>query len=379
MSDRPDWLDDQTAGDVVALFRRHGATDTVFVIPATDGDEAIFLVNAGDAGHIGERSLTVALSERLHRKVWIVTDASAWSASPIPLEPGQAMTELIAFAESDLTDDDVRAIEALADELAGGGQAWFAAPPEFVNEVDEHGVRTTGLIHRFPAARDAGGNPVAADVDRQALDEVSAIIVALERLAAAHRLVFGINLDGDTARRIDKDRPGQLREALLDPWAAHLGDLPEGAASVLIHAGTNKRGEPVLESVPADEISPGRFVLHRSPGLALGVAAGDTIDVAPDGRYEVRTRGGNLAVQVFATDFDERALGELRARVEELGGFQDGGNAGLRIFTLPVALGFPAVESAFDAFIKRNPSAEWHFGNVFADDGVTPLKWWETP
>ena len=33
--------------------------------------------------------------------------------------------------------------------------------------------------------------------------------------------------------------------------------------------------------------------------------------------------------------------------------------------------------SAYTDYAK--PASEWYFGNVYADDGVTPLGWWERP
>ena len=31
----------------------------------------------------------------------------------------------------------------------------------------------------------------------------------------------------------------------------------------------------------------------------------------------------------------------------------------------------------FEGFVALHPEHEWHFGNVYGDDGVTPLGWWE--
>jgi hypothetical protein len=85
MTDRPDWLDDETAHDVAGLFREHGVPEGVSIIPASGGDEAIFLISSDSAARVGETAITTALMERLRRKVWITTDASAWREAPIPL------------------------------------------------------------------------------------------------------------------------------------------------------------------------------------------------------------------------------------------------------------------------------------------------------
>jgi hypothetical protein len=47
------------------------------------------------------------------------------------------------------------------------------------------------------------------------------------------------------------------------------------------------------------------------------------------------------------------------------------------IFTLPVAATFPIVEGLFSRFVADHPASQWLYGNVYADDGVTPIGWWE--
>jgi hypothetical protein len=149
--------------------------------------------------------------------------------------------------------------------------------------------------------------------------------------------------------------------------------------TVHILAGHNKSREPVLESVPAERIGDGRFRLLGSPGLAGGAAAGDEIELADDGSFRVVARGGNLSVQVFSAAFDEPSVAELAARAEELGGRLDGGHDQLRVFTVPVSAGFPAIEAAFNDFASKHPATEWYFGNVYdLADGVTPLGWWDS-
>ena len=90
-----------------------------------------------------------------------------------------------------------------------------------------------------------------------------------------------------------------------------------------------------------------------------------------NGSFEVVVRGGNLAIQVYAPAFDPEAVDHLAARVGELDGRLDGGQDRLRVFTVPVRAGFPAVESLFDDFVARTPEAEWYFGNVY--DALTAL------
>jgi hypothetical protein len=38
---------------------------------------------------------------------------------------------------------------------------------------------------------------------------------------------------------------------------------------------------------------------------------------------------------------------------------------------------FSAIEAVFNRFLEEHPESEWYYGNVYADDGVTPLGWWE--
>lgn len=140
-------------------------------------------------------------------------------------------------------------------------------------------------------------------------------------------------------------------------------------------------GQPVREPVHVEELPGGEYLLLFSPGLVLGLAAGDRFRLLDsEGRFEGTRRGGNLAVQVFS----ERPLGKQReglvASVVQLGGKLDGEfqDRGL-VFTIPVSAGFPAVEAVFNTFVAETPGTEWFYGNVYdPSDGVTPLNWWTT-
>ena len=150
-------------------------------------------------------------------------------------------------------------------------------------------------------------------------------------------------------------------------------------------AGRRTHGDPVLEAVPAVPAGePSTFRLTATPGLVIGAAAEDIVRVEEDGSFNVVRRGGNLAVQVYARELAHQVYAPLEAEVRRLGGYLDGGSdhrdgASVRVFTVPVAAGFPAVEAAFNSFVKHHPDAEWYFGNVYdPDDGTTPLNWWPT-
>jgi hypothetical protein len=137
-------------------------------------------------------------------------------------------------------------------------------------------------------------------------------------------------------------------------------------------------GEPLREPVHAEPVGDGVFRLLHTPGFVLGVAAGDEVQlVGADGGFEVKRRGGNLAVQVFAGSLVAPLRPSLEAKVARLGGRLDGAIERGLAFTVPVSAGFAAVEAVFNDWVDDHPGWEWSFGNVYDPaDGVTPLNWW---
>jgi hypothetical protein len=133
------------------------------------------------------------------------------------------------------------------------------------------------------------------------------------------------------------------------------------------------------QPVPVEALGDGRFRVLHSPGLVEGIAAEDVIRITDErtGRFEVVERGGNLSIKVMGRS----SVAELRARLERdlgaLGGWCDGEIEIAAVFTVPVRAGFPAVESALRAALESHPGFEIYFGNVYAEDGVTPLGWWK--
>jgi hypothetical protein len=147
---------------------------------------------------------------------------------------------------------------------------------------------------------------------------------------------------------------------------------------VRLLAGTSSSGQPVYELIPAAMVEPGVFDVIGSPGLACGCAAGDRIRVAQDGRFEVLRRGGNLClVLVPRTPGDDGEIAALRSVFGQLGG-QVEMPAGRRfiVITVPVTVGFSAVEDAVGTWASDNDS-DWYFGNVYDEDD-RPLNWWTT-
>lgn len=47
------------------------------------------------------------------------------------------------------------------------------------------------------------------------------------------------------------------------------------------------------------------------------------------------------------------------------------------MFTVPVRAGFERIERVMADAVASHPDCEWYFGNVYAEDGVTQLGWWD--
>lgn len=144
-------------------------------------------------------------------------------------------------------------------------------------------------------------------------------------------------------------------------WAAHTGD-----------------GQPVYEMVPAEHLRGSRFRLLGTPGLVLGCAAEDLIDVEPDGHHRVVRHGGNLAlVAVLPSDGrSTESLESLQASMAPLGGIVEApDNLRFIVVTVPVIATFDAIEDVMTVWAGDIPGTEWYFANVYDDDD-RPLDWW---
>ncbi len=145
-----------------------------------------------------------------------------------------------------------------------------------------------------------------------------------------------------------------------------------------LFVGLDSRGGSVVEEVLVRRLENHSFELLCSPGLVLGLAAGDVFELMPLGRYRIVSRSGNVCVQCYPTgDIDafERALAD---RLRAIGGRTDGRSWRQVIATVPVAVGFPAIEAALqDVLIKIDPACVWNYGNVYEDNEEDkPLNWW---
>ncbi|MER7706951.1 DUF4265 domain-containing protein [Kitasatospora sp. NPDC097605] len=138
-----------------------------------------------------------------------------------------------------------------------------------------------------------------------------------------------------------------------------------GTVHVRLLAGRAPSGKPVFEVLPAYPLEAGRCELAGSPGLVLGCAAGDVLDVGEDGGFEVVRQGGNLCVQAYRPGgFAPGAFADLRNVVGGLGGSAEA-PADLRFIVVTVGrTGAADTEAAMDAWAASTDGASWWFGNA---------------
>lgn len=141
-----------------------------------------------------------------------------------------------------------------------------------------------------------------------------------------------------------------------------------------LQAGKKRSGEAVYENVLASRVSGSRVKLTHSPGLALGIAAGDVIDVESDGSYKLVSHGGNIAVHIYGDPLVARSI---ESKIAGIGGWWDGGVKNLTIYTIPADAKFSKIEPILNELVSGESQVEWYYGNVYdLADGVTPLNWW---
>ena len=149
-----------------------------------------------------------------------------------------------------------------------------------------------------------------------------------------------------------------------------------GQQTVRLIAGEKTSGEPVFEEVLVEELpESGHYRVLATPGVVLGVAAGDVLKVdLSKHKFSLVSRGGNIAVHVYGP---HSVADLLVPKIASLGGRMDGRAPGLTVFTISAAKGFTALEEVLNTFVASNPTMEWYYGNVYDEiDGVTPLNWW---
>ncbi len=142
---------------------------------------------------------------------------------------------------------------------------------------------------------------------------------------------------------------------------------------VLLRIG-ERNGKPDFEPVHVDQIEGGRYRVLFSPGLAYGVAAGDEIEVDPDGRFEVVVRGGNLAVRFLCASGTTGIEQKLTEQVVSIGGRLDGHVRNGLAYTVPAKVGRDLIGELFGAAKRETPEALWEYGNVYEEDGQL-MEW----
>jgi len=158
-----------------------------------------------------------------------------------------------------------------------------------------------------------------------------------------------------------------------------MGDKP--LKTINVHVGSSKTGEPVFEEMLVTDLGDSVMRIERSPGLVLGIARGDEIKYRVEsGQFDVLRRGGNVAIQVYymQKQLNEQQISEFAESLSQtLGANWDGFTPKQAVFSIDLRRnGFAAIENEFNRFIAIHPLVEWHYSNVFADDGVTALNWW---
>ncbi|MDK8180097.1 DUF4265 domain-containing protein [Paenibacillus sp. UMB4589-SE434] len=133
---------------------------------------------------------------------------------------------------------------------------------------------------------------------------------------------------------------------------------------IQVFAGTYSEGT-VLEELPAEYLSDQKFKLCASPGLALGLAKGDTIKLHPNGDFELIEHGGNFCVQIYK----EQPIKEILEAAEiivkqELAGSLDGFHNGSLAFTAPISNGFHATNHVFNK-IRDLLESEYYYSNIY--------------
>lgn len=139
------------------------------------------------------------------------------------------------------------------------------------------------------------------------------------------------------------------------------------------------------EYVPALQISNGDWELIRSPLYATEVASGDIIRVtnAEKGKFEMLKRGGNVCIQYYLgeDEADDAVVtadlaNQIGVLVKPLGGRIDAITEGLISITIPLTVGFQAIEAVFEVAIEKSIGAQWQLANVYDPISGESLDWW---
>lgn len=146
--------------------------------------------------------------------------------------------------------------------------------------------------------------------------------------------------------------------------------------TINLPAAKNKFGKTVYEEVLVDDIGDYHYKIIATPGLVLGIAAGDEIlfhENKPE--FTVVKRGGNIAIQLHGDNcIVDKYLDELSLLTHHI----DGRAEDITVLTVSIKFGFIKIQEILNLFCTKHPEISWYYGNIYdPDDGVTPLYWWE--
>jgi DNA-binding MarR family transcriptional regulator len=163
----------------------------------------------------------------------------------------------------------------------------------------------------------------------------------------------------------------------MGPLDSAPAQLPDPHIHVLV---TVEAGSADTEEIGVLSLRNGIHAVVVPPLFTFGLAVGDEFRIDPDtGRPEVTRRAGNVLVWLYPDVASSAQRETVTADVVALGGTFEGAadDGRILVFTIPVKVGFPAIEAVFRTYVADDPGAQWLYGNVYADDGVTLLNWWE--
>lgn len=174
---------------------------------------------------------------------------------------------------------------------------------------------------------------------------------------------------------------------------SHTQSAPtEAPVTISLIAGYRNDGEPVLEKLVAEAMTPAtnalgtklpankEYRLLKSPAFVRSLAAGDRIRYPADNPagYELLKRSGNLCIRVLRKEGIEEVANALSPELELLDGTLDLQSPRVLVYSIHVSIGFQAIEVLLDRVVGQFPGTVWYYGNVYDPaDGVTPLDWWQ--
>ncbi len=173
-------------------------------------------------------------------------------------------------------------------------------------------------------------------------------------------------------------------DSRTNPSARPAANLMQAEAPVTISliAGYRNDGEPVLEKIVVEAVTPAakEYRLLKSPAFVRSLAAGDRIRYPADNPagYDLTKRSGNLCIRVLRKEGIEDVANTLSPELELLDGTLDLQSPRVLVYSIHVSIGFQNIEILLDRVIGQFPGTVWYYGNVYDPaDGVTPLEWWQ--